>query len=79
MYFLVYEMGTIIIGGKMKFVPKNTKKKESSLYKSLYIKEELAKKIEEIAKANNTSFNNVIISMIEFCLLEDDDEEKKKH
>lgn len=62
----------------MKFVPKNTKKKESSLYKSLYIKEELSKKIEEIAKINNTSFNNVVISMIEFCLLEDD-EEKKKH
>ena len=63
----------------MKFVPKSTKKKENSLYKSLYIKEELAKKIEEIAKDNNTSFNNVIISMIEFCLLEDNNENNKKH
>lgn len=53
------------------FVPKDTKKKESSVYKSLYIKEELSKKIEEIAKVNNTSYNNVIVSMIEFCLLEE--------
>ena len=52
----------------MKFVPKNTKQKESSVYKSLYLKEDLAKKVEEIAKVNNTSFNNVIISMIEECL-----------
>ena len=58
----------------MNFVPKNTKKKEISIYKSLYIKEELVKKIEEIAKINNTSFNNVIISMIEFCLLDDESE-----
>ena len=33
----------------MKFVPKKTQKKESSVYKSLYIKEDLAKKVEEIA------------------------------
>ena len=62
----------------MNFVPKNTKQKENSLYKSLYIKEELAKKVEEIAKVNNTSFNNVIISMIEFCLLDDDEKNINK-
>lgn len=60
------------------FVPKNTKKKESSIYKSLYIKEELSKKIEEIARINNTSYNNVVISMIEFCLLEEKDKNNKK-
>ena len=57
----------------MNFVPKSTKKKESSIYKSLYLKEDLAKKIEKIANINNTSFNNVVISMIEFCLLDDND------
>ena len=62
----------------MEFVLKNTKQKESSVYKSLYIKEELAKKIEEIAKENETSFNNVIISMIEYCLLDDDKDNKTK-
>ena len=60
----------------MNFVPKNTKKKENSLYKSLYIEEDLAKKVEEIAKVNNTSFNNVIISMIEFCLYDDNENNK---
>ena len=60
------------------FVPKDTKKKESSVYKSLYIKEDLSKKIEEIAKITNTSYNNVIISMIEFCLLDDKDKNNKK-
>ena len=62
----------------MKFTPKNTKKKENSVYKSLYLKEDLVKKVEEIAKINNTSFNNVIVSMIEFCLLDDDDQENGK-
>ena len=34
------------------------------------LQEELAKKVEEIAIKNDTSFNNVVISMIEYCLKE---------
>ena len=49
----------------MVFILKRTKEKEPAGYKSLYIKEKLIKEIEKIAKENNTSFNNVIISMIE--------------
>ena len=52
---------------------KKKKKKIPSTYKSIYIKEELAKKIEQIAKDNDTSFNNVVISMIEKCLKDDKD------
>ena len=52
----------------MKFVPKKTKEKEASSYKTLYLKDNLVKEIEKIAKENNTSFNNVIVSMIETCL-----------
>lgn len=52
----------------MKFVPKKTKEKDPATYKSIYIKESLAKEIEKIAKENDTSFNNVVISMIETCL-----------
>lgn len=52
----------------MSFIPKKTKEKIPSTYKSIYIKEDLVKKIEKIAKDNNTSFNNVVISMIEECL-----------
>lgn len=47
---------------------KPTKNKEPASYKSLYIKKALIEKIEEIVKENNTSFNNVVISMIEECL-----------
>ena len=52
----------------MAFVPKSTKYKEISVYKTLYIKEELVKEVEKIATENNTSFNNVVVSMIEHCL-----------
>ncbi len=54
----------------MKFKIKNTKNKSKACYKSLYINESLVEMIEKIASDNNTSFNNVIISMIEFCLFE---------
>ena len=60
----------------MNFTLKKTKRKEIAIYKSLYIKENLVKQIEEIARANDTSFNNVIISMIESCLNEQKEEEK---
>ena len=52
----------------MSFEIKKTKHKESASYKSLYIKDKLVKEIEKIAQDNNTSFNNVVISMIEACL-----------
>lgn len=52
----------------MKFVPKSTKYKEVSVYKTLYLKEDMVKEIEKIAKENDTSFNNVVVSMIEYCL-----------
>lgn len=55
----------------MRFVPKKTREKIVSVYKTLYIKEDLVKQIEKIAKDNDTSFNNVIISMIKACLEED--------
>jgi hypothetical protein len=52
----------------MPFKPKDTKNKVKSVYKTLYISEALAAQVEEIAKANNTSWNNVVVSMIEHCL-----------
>ena len=52
----------------MAFVPKSTKEKDISIYKTLYLKEELVKEVEKIATDNDTSFNNVVVSMIEYCL-----------
>lgn len=51
----------------MVFKPKNIKVKVPTTYKSIYIKEDLVKEIENI-RDDNTSFNNVVISMIEECL-----------
>lgn len=56
---------------RMKFELKKTKEKETSIYKTLYIKQSLADKIDTLAKKHNTSFNNVVISMIESCLEEE--------
>ena len=53
-----------------RFKPKETRNKEPAEYKSLYIKEKLIKEVDRIAKENNTSFNNVVISMIEKVLNE---------
>lgn len=56
----------------MTFEIKKTKQKKETIYKTLYISKPLADKIQQIANDNNTSFNNVVISMIESCLQEDE-------
>ena len=61
----------------MGFQMKPTRKKVSSVYKSLYINEQLAERVEQMAKENETSFNNVVISMIEHCLAETEEEKRK--
>ena len=55
----------------MPFVPKKTKQKVKAGYKSLYLSVELIEKVEQIAKENHTSSNNVVVSMIEHCLEEE--------
>lgn len=56
----------------MSFQIKDTKKHIKHIYKTLYISEVLVSKIDNLAYANNTSFNNIVISMIESCLREDE-------
>lgn len=58
----------------MKFKLKPTKNKngeKTAVYKTLYIKQTLVDEIDKIARENDTSFNNVVISMIESCLSEE--------
>ena len=57
---------------RMAFVPKQTKKKVEAGYKTIYLKQTLIDQIDKIAKENGTSFNNVVVSMIESCLQEDE-------
>jgi len=52
----------------MNFELKRTKEKIKCSYKTLYISNNLIQRISEIAKEYDTSFNNVVISMIESCL-----------
>ncbi len=54
------------------FYPKKTTNKEKSSYKSLYIKDYLIKEVEKISKKYNTSFYNVVVSMIGYCLEKED-------
>ena len=49
----------------MAFNPKPTKKKVQAEYKTMYITSELVEKINNLAKEHETSFNNIIISIIE--------------
>ena len=57
----------------MDFEIRNTKNKNRSVYKTIYLTQELAEKVEKIATENHTSFNNVVISIIEACLPKDKD------
>ncbi len=52
----------------MPFQPKKTRNKVESSYRSIYISDELREKVNAVAKKYDTSFNNIVISMIEYCL-----------
>ena len=56
----------------MEFEIRKTKQKSDKRYKSLYLAANLIKQIDDIAVKHHTSFNNVIVSMIEYCLDEDE-------
>lgn len=49
----------------MDFKPRPTRKKVQAGYKTLYIRDELAEKINKLASENDTSFNNIVISILE--------------
>ena len=54
----------------MPFEPKSAKKKGKGIYKSLNISEDIAEQVDKLAAENGTSFNNMVVSMIEYCLKE---------
>ena len=59
-------------------MPKKTKQKVDSRYKTIYLRQSLIEEIEKIARENNTSFNNVVVSMVEQCLEEIKEEEESQ-
>ena len=54
----------------MPFGPENIQKKGEAGYRSLYLRQTMIDAIEKIAQENETSFNSVVVSMIEQCLKE---------
>ena len=62
----------------MDFVVRQTRQKDPASYKSLYIKDSLLKEVEKIAEQCNTSFNNVVISMIEACISKNGEGKEKR-
>lgn len=54
----------------MPFEPEMAKAKKGSVYKTLYISEELVEKVDRLAAENGVSFNKMVVTMIEYCLKE---------
>ena len=46
------------------------KSKVNANYKTIYLKNEMIEKINKIANKNDTSFNNIVVNMIEYYLKE---------
>ena len=52
----------------MPFEPKKTRKKVESAYKSIYLRQTVIDELDRLAAKYGTSFNNIVVTMIEQCL-----------
>ena len=52
----------------MPFEPKKTRRKVESAYKSIYLRQTVIDELDRLAAKYDTSFNNVVVTMIEQCL-----------
>ena len=62
----------------MAFTIKPTKRKKESVNRSSYLSKEVHDKVLKIAAENDTSFSNVVVSMIEYCLKEQESEQERE-
>lgn len=62
----------------MAFTIKPTKRKKESVNHSIYLSKEVHDKVLKIAAENDTSFSNVVVSMIEYCLKEQESEQERE-
>ena len=58
----------------MPFGPNNIQRKGEAAYKPIYLRQRTIDKIEKLAAENETSFNAIVVSMIEQCLKDYDSE-----
>lgn len=52
----------------MPFGPESIQRKGEAGYRTLYLRQNLIDQVEKLAAENKTSFNAVVVSMIEQCL-----------
>lgn len=57
---------------------KGIRKKKESVNRSIYLSKEVHDKVLKIAAENDTSFSNVVVSMIEYCLKEQESEQERE-
>ena len=62
----------------MAFTIKPTKRKKESVNRSIYLRKEVHDNVLKIAAENDTSFSNVVVSMIEYCLKEQESEQERE-
>ena len=62
----------------MAFTIKPTKRKKESVNRSIYLRKEVHDKVLKIAAENDTSFSNVVVSIIEYCLKEQESEQERE-
>lgn len=58
----------------MGFVPKRSGKKVDTCYMTLYITVDMREELSRIAAEYSTSLNNVVVSMIKYCMAQDEEE-----
>ena len=62
----------------MPFEPKKTRKKMESAYKSIYLRQTVIDELDRLAAKFDTSFNNIVVTMIEQCLEDIKKEEEQE-
>ena len=62
----------------MPFEPKKTRKKMESAYKSIYLRQTVIDELDKLAAKYDTSFNNIVVTMIEQCLEDIKKEEEQE-
>lgn len=60
----------------MPFEPKKTRNKVESAYKSIYLRQTMIDELDRLAAKHGTSFNNIVVTMIEQCLKDIKEEEE---
>ena len=62
----------------MPFEHKKTRRKVESAYKSIYLRQTVIDELDRLAAKYDTSFNNVVVTMIEQCLEDIKKEEEQE-